>query len=165
MLLNQSGLTVDDYKVATTVKEVEEETGEPAAAIELPDGRIIVGKNKKLLGASAAMLLNALKALAGIPDEVYLLSEEVISPVQDLKINYLGNQNPRLHTDEVLVALSVSAAHDENARKAMACLPMLNGCSAHCSVILASVDSEIFRKLHINMTSEPKYQNNNLYHN
>lgn len=165
MLMNQSGLSVDEYPVAAAARKAEQEHIEPAAAIELPDGQIVIGKNKALLGAASAMLLNALKKLAGIPDDVLLLSSSVIHPVQDLKVQYLGSQNPRLHTDEVLVALSVSAASDENAKKAMDCLPLLNGCSAHCSVILSSVDAEIFRKLHINMTCEPKYQNNNLYHN
>ncbi len=165
MLLNQSGLSPEQYTVAAAARKTEKETGEPAAAIELKDGQIIIGKNKALLGAASAMLLNALKTLAQIPDEIDLLSSEVIKPVQDLKTQYLGNQNPRLHTDEVLVALSVSAANDENARKAMDCLPLLNDCSAHCSVILSSVDAAIFRRLRINMTCEPKYQNNNLYHN
>ncbi len=164
-LLNQSGLSEKDYPVAVAARKTEEENEEPAAAIELMDGQIIIGKNKTLLGAASAMLLNALKVLAKIPDEVDLLSSNVIRPVQDLKVQYLGSQNPRLHTDEVLVALSVSAASDENAKKAMDCLPMLAGCSAHCSVILSSVDADIFRKLRINMTCEPKYQNNNLFHN
>ena len=164
-LLNQSGLSEKDYPVAVAARKTEEENEEPAAAIELMDGQIIIGKNKTLLGAASAMLLNALKVLAKIPDEVDLLSSDVIRPVQDLKVQYLGSQNPRLHTDEVLVALSVSAASDENAKKAMDCLPMLAGCSAHCSVILSSVDADIFRKLRINMTCEPKYQNNNLFHN
>jgi uncharacterized protein (UPF0371 family) len=93
-----------------------------------------------------------------------MLASDFIRPVQELKVNYLGNQNPRLHTDEVLVALSVSAANDENARKALAALPLLKGCNAHCSVILSSVDESIFRRLRVNMTCEPKYQNNNLYH-
>lgn len=164
MLMHQSGYTTDDYAVAVTARKVEAETGEPAAAIELPDGRIIVGKNKQLLGASSAMLLNALKALAGISDEVLLLASDVIRPVQELKVNYFGSRNPRLHTDEALVALSVSAANDENARKALDCLPLLKNCSAHCSVIMSSVDDSVFRRLRINMTCEPKYQNNNLYH-
>lgn len=164
MLMNQEGLSIDDYAVAEAARKAEEETGEPAAAIELPDGRIIVGKNKKLLGAASAMLLNALKCLAGIPDEEHLLASDVIRPVQDLKVQYLGNQNPRLHTDEVLVALSVSAADDERVRKALGCLQMLKDCNAHSSVILSPVDTDIFRRLRINLTSEPKYQNNNLYH-
>lgn len=164
-LLNQSSISIKDYSVAVAASQTELETGEPAAAIELPDGQIIIGKNKSLLGAASAMLLNALKVLAEIPDHIDLLSSDVIRPVQDLKIQYLGSQNPRLHTDEVLVALSVSAASDENAQKAMDCLPQLKGCSAHCSVILSPVDEEIFQKLKINITCEPKYQNNNLFHN
>ena len=164
MLIHQTGYGCEDYKVAAAALQTEAQTGEPAAAIELPDGRIIVGKNKVLLGAASAMILNALKALAGIPDDVLMLASDFIRPVQELKVNYLGNQNPRLHTDEVLVALSVSAANDENARKALAALPLLKGCNAHCSVILSSVDESIFRRLRVNMTCEPKYQNNNLYH-
>ncbi|MDO4288507.1 MAG: DUF1846 domain-containing protein [Eubacterium sp.] len=164
-LMNQGGLTVRDYPVAVAATKTEAETGEPAAAIELPDGKLVIGKNKSLLGAASAVLLNALKVLADIPDEIDLLSSEVIRPVQDLKVQYLGSQNPRLHTDEVLVALSVSAASDENAKRAMDCLPLLGGCSAHCSVILSPVDEETFQKLNINITCEPRYQNNNLYHN
>ena len=165
MLLNQEGLSTADYAVAVAAKTTEEETGEPAAAIELPDGRVVTGKNKALLGAASAMLLNALKALADIPDDEHLLASEVIRPVQELKVNYLGNHNPRLHTDEVLVALSVSAASNENAKKALDCLPMLKNCNAHCSVILSSVDTDIFRRLRINLTCEPKYQNKKLFHN
>ena len=164
MLMHQSGYSTEDYEVAAAARSVEAQTGEPAAAIQLPDGQIIVGKNKDLLGASSAMLLNALKVVAGLPDDVLMLASNVIKPVQELKVSYLGSQNPRLHTDETLVALSVSAANDENARKALACLPLLKNCSAHCSVILSPVDDSVFRKLRINMTSEPKYQGNKLYH-
>lgn len=164
LLMNMQKLTMEDRLVAKAAKELEQQTDEPAAAIELADGRIITGKNKALLGAASAMLLNALKTLAEIPDEVDLLSSTVIRPVQELKVQYLGNQNPRLHTDEVLVALSVSAAEDENARKALDCLPLLKDCDAHSSVILSPVDQDIFRRLHINMTCEPKYQNNRLFH-
>lgn len=164
MLMHQSGYSVDDYKVSVAAREVEKETGEPAAAIELPDGRIIVGKNKSLLGASSAMLLNALKTLAGIEDDVLLLASDVIKPVQELKVNYFKSRNPRLHTDEALVALSVSAANDEKARRALDALPLLTNCNAHCSVIMSSVDESIFRRLRINMTCEPKYQNNELFH-
>ncbi len=163
-LVSQSGYPVEAYEVAIVARETEKETGEPAAAIELPDGRIIVGKNKDLLGASSAMLLNALKALAEIPDNVDLLNTSVITPVQSMKVDYLGNQNPRLHTNEVLVALSVSAATDPNAKKALEQLPSLAGCSAHCSVIISGVDADIFRRLRINMTCEARYQNKNLFH-
>ena len=157
VLMKQANLKETDRKVARAAAAREEETGEPAAAIELPDGRIITGRNKDLLGAASAMMLNALKALAGIEDEVYLLAADVIRPVQELKTRYLGNRNPRLHTDEVLVALSVSAAEDENARKALDALPQLQNCDAHCSVMLSPVDQDIFRRLLINMTCSPKY--------
>ena len=158
ILMKQAGLTEDDRLVAKAAREREKQTGEPAAAIELPDGRIVTGKNQELFGAASAMMLNALKTLAGIPDEVYLLAADVIRPVQELKVRYLGSQNPRLHTDEVLVALSVSAASDPNARMALDCLPQLRGCDAHCSVMLSPVDKDIFRRLLINMTSEPRDQ-------
>ncbi len=158
ILMKQAGISTRDRKVAGAALAREEETGEPSAAIELPDGKIITGKNQDLLGAASAMMLNALKELAGIPDEIDLLAADVILPVQDLKTSYLGNRNPRLHTDEVLIALSVSAAADENAKKALACLPQLCNTDAHCSVMLSPVDLEIFRRLRINMTCEPKYQ-------
>ncbi len=158
ILMNQASISPDDRKVVKAARLREEETGEPAAAIELPGGKIITGKNQDLLGAASAMMLNALKELAGIPDEIDLLAVDVILPVQDLKTSYLGNRNPRLHTDEVLIALSVSAAEDENARKALQCLPRLQNVDAHCSVMLSPVDLDIFRRLHINMTCEPKYQ-------
>jgi len=138
--------------------------GSPAAAIELSDGTIITGKTKELLGCASAAVLNALKYLAGLDDKLLLLPSYLIGPVQDLKVNYLGSKNPRLHVDEVLVALSVSAATDENAAKALACLPQLKGCDAHLSVIPSSVDMMFCRKLGIHLTSEPEYENDNLYH-
>ena len=144
--------------------EVAEATGEPAAAIELQDGRMITGKTKELLGATSAMLLNALKAIAGIPDEAQLISASVLAPVQHLKVNFLGNKNPRLHTDEMLIALSICAAEDERAAKALACLPQLAGCQAHSSVILSNVDDTILRRLKVNLTCEPVYETNKLYH-
>ena len=110
------------------------------------------------------MLLNALKTLAGIPDEIDLISPKVIEPIQKLKVDYLGNHNPRLHTDEILIALSICAADDENARRAFDKLSELNGCDVHSTVILSSVDRDIFRKLGVNLTCEPEYQTNKLYH-
>lgn len=158
ILMKQAELTENDRKVVRSARLREKETGGPAAAIELPDGQIITGRNQELLGAASAMMLNALKVLAGIPDDVYLLAADVIRPVQELKTRYLGNRNPRLHTDEVLVALSVSAAADENAKKALDCLPLLKNCDAHSSVLLSPVDMDIFRRLLINITCDPKYQ-------
>lgn len=110
------------------------------------------------------MLLNALKTLAGIPDEIDLISPKVIEPIQKLKVDYLGNRNPRLHTDEILIALSICAAEDENARRAFDMLSKLEGCDVHSTVILSSVDRDIFRKLGVNLTCEPEYQTNKLYH-
>jgi len=135
-----------------------EETGLPAAAMELPDGRIVTGKTSSLLGASSALLLNALKILGGIPDELHLISPLVINPIQHLKVDHLGNRNPRLHTDEVLIALSISAATNSLAEKAMEQLDKLRGCDVHSSVILSAVDEKIFKRLGVNLTCQPQYK-------
>ena len=164
LLMNQAGISDADRPVIAVARELAEETGEPAAAIELPDGQIVTGKNKQLLGAAAAVLLNALKALGGIPNDVHLLSPKVIEPVQELKVKHLGNQNPRLHTDEVLIALSICAATNPTAAFAMEQLSKLQGCEFHSSVILSSVDELTFRKIGLNVTSEPKYQTKKLFH-
>ena len=149
-----------------TVREFqkEKETEGPAAALELPDGRMIFGKTSELLGASSALLLNALKELAGIPHENHVISPEAIRPIQELKTQYLGSKNPRLHTDETLIALSVSAANNPEARKALEQLPSLRGCQAHTSVMLSSVDIWEFRKLGIELTCEPKFEKEKIYH-
>jgi uncharacterized protein (UPF0371 family) len=110
------------------------------------------------------MLLNALKTLAGIDDAVELISPTAIEPIQDLKVNHLGSKNPRLHTDEVLIALSICAATDEKAELAMQQIQKLKGCEVHSSVILSPVDMNVFRKLGVNLTCEPVYQSKNLYH-
>lgn len=165
LLMKQAGITPEDRPVISAAKVKAEMTGEPAAAIELADGRIVTGRTSELLGASSAMLLNALKAMAGIPDETLLIIPEAINPIQSLKVDYLGSKNPRLHTDEVLVALSISAATDENAKKALLQLSNLRGLDVHSSVILSQVDMNIFRKLGVNLTTEPVYQTNSLYHN
>ncbi len=164
LLMNQAGVSTEDRPVVGAALLKAEMTGAPAAAMELPDGQIVTGRTTDLLGASAALLLNALKALAGIPDEVKLISPEVIDPIQNLKVGSLGSHNPRLHTDEVLIALSVCAASDEKAAKAMEQLPKLKGLEVHTSVILSRVDTSTFRKLGVNLTSEPNYQTKKLYH-
>jgi len=164
LLMNLSGITSEDRPVIRAATDIAAQTGEPAAAIELPDGTIVTGKNKQLLGASAAVLLNALKKLGDIPDDVHLLSPSVIEPVQELKVKHLGNQNPRLHTDEVLIALSICAATNTTAALAMEQLFKLQGCEFHSSVILSSVDESVFRKMGLNVTCEPKYQTKKLYH-
>jgi len=141
-----------------------EETGAPAVAIELNDGRIVTGKTSSLLGASSAALLNALKALAGIEKEVDLISPEILEPIQRLKTENLGNHNPRLHTDEVLIALSISAVNNDAARRAFDAISGLRYAEVHSSVILSQVDAATFRKLGVNLSCEPKYQTKKLYH-
>ena len=141
-----------------------ERTGGPAAALELPDGSIVTGKTSDLLGACSALLLNALKELAGIGHEIKIISPQAIEPIQSLKTKYLGSRNPRLHTDEVLIALSVSAATSEDAKLAMEQLPKLKGCQAHTSVILSRVDIRTFKTLGVELTSEPIYEHQKLYH-
>ncbi len=164
LLMNKCGITLKDRKVALEANKIAKQSDAPAAAIELSDGTIVIGKTKQLLGAASACILNALKILAGLDDELLLLPSSLIEPVQNLKVNYLGSKNPRLHVDEVLVALSVSAATNEKAAKALEALSLLQGCEAHISVIPSSVDAVFFRKLGINLTYEPEYENDNLYH-
>lgn len=164
LLMKQAEITTDDRPVISAAKVRAAATGEPAAAIELPDGRIITGKTSALLGASSAMLLNALKTLAGIEDEVQLISPTIIEPIQNLKVTHLHNKNPRLHTDEVLIALSICAATDERAKRAMEQLQNLRNSEVHSSVILSQVDKNVFRKLGVNLTCEPDYQTQKLYH-
>ncbi|MCQ2488053.1 MAG: DUF1846 domain-containing protein [Clostridia bacterium] len=165
LLLKQAGLSADDREViAVSLAKSRDNEGVPAAAIELPDGHIVTGRTTDLLGGCSAALLNALKELAGINDDVHLIPPMVFEPIQALKTKDLGSKNPRLHTDETLIALSIAAATDENAAKAMSCLPKLRGCEAHSTVIVSSVDDNIFKKLGINLTCEPEYQTNSLYH-
>ncbi|RRC94613.1 DUF1846 domain-containing protein [Schaalia canis] len=163
LLMGTLGVKKTDRPVVEPTLTVAEMTGAPAAAIELPDGRIVTGKTSPLLGACSAMLLNALKMLAGLDHEVLLLSPESIEPIQALKTGHLGSRNPRLHTDEVLIALAVSANHDPNARAALAQLGTLRHCDVHTSTILGSVDEGIFRNLGVQVTSEPVYQTKSLY--
>ncbi|MBR5291277.1 MAG: DUF1846 domain-containing protein [Clostridia bacterium] len=164
LLMNQLDLTSANRPVVGAAMAKAEETGQPAAAIELPNGEIVTGKTSKLLGASSAALLNALKKLGGIHDDMHLISPIVIEPIQDLKVNHLGNHNPRLHVDEVLIALTISAATNPTAEMAMRQLDKLKGCEAHSSVILSGVDASTFRKLGLNVTCEPRYQTKKLYH-
>ena len=164
LLMKQAHITTDDRKVVAVAVEHAKETGAPAAALELADGRIITGKTSNLLGASAALLLNVLKELAGIDHKVHVISPAAIEPIQKLKTKYLGSRNPRLHTDEVLIALSISAATDSNAELALEQLPKLKDCQAHTSVMLSDVDLKEFKKLSVQLTSEAKYENKRIYH-
>ena len=156
--MKKAGVTAEERRVVKPALDRAEETGLPAAAIELPDGRIITGKTSDLLGACSAVLLNALKELAGLEDELHLISPTVIDPIQHLKVDHLGNRNPRLHTDEVLIALSICAATDPKAEKAMEQLNKLRGCDVHSSVILSSVDENVFKRLGVNLTCQPRYR-------
>lgn len=164
LLMKQAGITADGRAVIGAAVQKAEETGAPAAAMQLPDGQIITGKTSSLLGASSALLLNALKTLGGIPDSIELISPTIIEPIQDLKVNHLGNRNPRLHTDELLIALSICAASDPRAEIAMQQIEKLKGLEVHSSVILAQVDTQTFRKLGVNLTCEPVYQYKRLFH-
>ncbi len=157
LLMNKAGITVNDRAVIGPALQKKEITGSPAAAMELPDGTIVTGKTSDLLGASSALLLNALKTLAGIEDSVHLISPEVLEPIQHLKVGHLGSRNPRLHTDEALIALSICAATDEKAELAMQQLDKLRGCEVHSSVILSAVDEKVFRRLGTNLTCDPIY--------
>ena len=164
LLMNQAGISIEDRPVATAANQRAQDTGMPAGAMELPDGRIVTGKTSDLLGASSAMLLNALKTMANIPHEEHLISPATLEPIQRLKVGHLGNHNPRLHTDETLIALSISASNNPLAGRAMTQLNNLRGCEAHSSVILSQVDVAVFKKLGVNITCEPQYQTKKLYH-
>ena len=158
ILMKKVGVTPADRKVVSAALEREAQTGAPAAAMELPDGRMITGKTSDLLGASSALLLNALKALGGVRDRLHLISPVVLGPIQHLKVDHLGNRNPRLHTDETLIALSICAATNPMAELAMEQLDKLRGSEVHSTVILSSVDEKIFKRLGVNLTCEPRYQ-------
>ena len=156
LLMRQAGISTENRKVVSIATEKSEATDGPAVAIELDDGRIATGKTSALLGASAAALLNALKTLADIDHDYHLVAPEAIEPIQTLKIDYLGSRNPRLHTDEILIALSISAANDPKARLALEQLPKLKGCEVHSTVMLSSVDERVFKKLGTHLTCSPQ---------
>ena len=163
LLMKQAKITTDDRKVTVAAKERAEKLGVPTAAIELEDGTIITSKTSDFLGASAALILNALKYLAGIDHEEKLIQAEAIQPIQDLKVRFLGGKNPRLHTDEILIALALSSATSEKARAAMEQLPKLRGCQVHTSVMLSEIDLKSFKKLGVDLTSEPVRNGLKLY--
>ncbi len=164
LLMKQARISPEDRKVVSAALVKADVTALPAAAMELPDGRIVTGKTSDLLGASAALILNAVKTLAGIDDGAHLIAPHVIEPVQKLKTTYLGSPNPRLHTDEVPIALSVSAAGNEEAKLALEQLPKLKGAQVHTSVMLSDVDIKTFKRLGVQLSSEPRYENKKIYH-
>ena len=155
LLMRQAKITTEDRKVTTAAKTRALESGVPSAAIELQDGTIITSETSDLLGTSAALILNAIKHLAGIDHELHLIPASAIEPIQEMKVKYLKGNNPRLHTDEVLVALSMVSLHDEKARLAIEQLPKLQGCQVHTTVMLSEVDRKIFKKLGVDVTCEP----------
>ena len=158
LLMKQEHITTGNRSTVSPALVRAEATGAPAAAMELPNGKIITGKTSDLLGPSAALLLNALKELAGIDHEKHIISPVAIEPIQTLKTKYLGSKNPRLHTDEVLIALSTTAARSDDAKLALSQLSKLHGCQVHSSVMLSEVDKKMFQRLGCDVTCEPKYQ-------
>ena len=162
--IQKSGLSKSDRPVVAAANLKAEMTGAPAAAIQLPDGQIVTGRTSDLMGPSSAMLLNALKALAGIEDDVELISPNVIRPIQHLKLEHFGNKNPHLHINETLIALTISAESDPRAEAGMEQLAKLKGCEAHSTVILSATDERSFKQLGINLTCEARYQTNKLFH-
>lgn len=164
LIMKKANIKLGERRVVEPAINKARLTGESAAAIELPNGKILTGRTGKLLGCCAALLLNSLKELAGIADDIMLISPVVIEPIQRLKVDHLGNENPRLHTDEVLLALSICAATNPTAQLAMDQLKNLKGSEVHSSVILSSVDQKTFKRLGVNVTCEPVYQSKNLYH-
>jgi uncharacterized protein (UPF0371 family) len=164
LLMRQADITTDIRPVVAASARVAEDTGMPSMAIELPDGRVVTGKTTDLMGASAAALLNAMKELAGIPHETHLISPEAIEPIQTVKVKHLGSTNPRLHSDEILIALATSANTNPLAAKALGQLSALRDCEAHSSVLLSTADSSTYKKLGMHLTREPQYQTNKLFH-
>ena len=158
LLLKKAGVTAEDRPVVAAALAREAQTGAPAAAMELPDGTIVTGKTSDVLGACAALLINALKALGGMRDRLHLISPVVLDPIQHLKVDHLGNRNPRLHTDETLIALSICAATNPTAELAMEQLDKLRGCEVHSTVILSEVDERTFKRLGVNLTCEPRFK-------
>ena len=163
--MQQAGISTDIRPVVARANELAEATGEPAMSIQLADGTLIDGKTSELMGCSAAALLNALKRLSGAGGHgVHLIAQSAIEPIQTVKVEYLGSANPRLHSDEVLIALASSASAEPKAARALEQLAALKGCQAHCSVILSPADAVTYKKLGLQLTCEPKYQTNKLYH-
>ena len=164
LVMQQAGVTPDICPAVAASLQVAESTGMPAGAMVLPDGRIVTGKNSSLLGPSAALLMNAIKALAGIDKDLDLLPASIIAPISDMKISHLGHHNPRLHSDEVLIALSISAVTNPLAERVLKKLDELRGCDAHFSVILSEEDTKLYNRLGIHVSCEPKYEIKKLYH-
>ncbi len=160
LLMKQMRIDVNDRKASVAAKERRDKAGCAAASIELDDGTLITAETSDLLGPSAALILNATKYLAGIDHSIKLIPQNMIEPIQKTKVSYLHGHNPRLHTDEVLVALSILSLNDENCRRALSCLPMFKGCQVHATAMLSEVDRKIFKKLGVDLTCEPVRKGN-----
>ncbi|MFV8214302.1 DUF1846 domain-containing protein, partial [Streptococcus pluranimalium] len=163
LLMNDISVIPADRKVAVIAKEKAELTGDAALALELPTGDIVTGKTSELFGPSAAVIINAIKTLAGIDKATHLIGADYVKPIQNLKINHLGSKNPRLHSNEILMALAITAMTNDDAKKAMEQLGKLKGSEVHSTVILPEEDKNVFRKLGINVTFDPVYSQNKLY--
>ena len=159
LILKQAKLTTEYRRTTVAARERKDLEGVACSAIELQDGTIITARTSSLLGPSAALILNATKHLAGIPHHVQLIPEDMIAPIQKTKVNFLHGHNPRLHTDEVLVAISMLSEQDDNCRKALEQLPKLDGCQVHSTVMLSEVDRKIFKKLGVGLTCDPVKKN------
>ena len=164
LVMQQAHVDVSIRPVVAAAAQVAEETGKPAGAIQLPDGTVVTGKTTDLMGPSSSTLLNALKALAGVDHVHHLISREALEPIQAVKVNHLGSVNPRLHSDEILIALAISAAENPLAKRALDQLSALRGCEAHSTVILSPADSGTYHRLGLRLTCEPQYETNKLYH-
>ena len=164
IIMQQAGVTPDICPAVAACLKKAEETAAPAGAMVLPDGRVVTGKNSSLLGPSAALLLNAIKALAGIDKDLDLLPSSIIAPISDMKISHLGHRNPRLHSDEVLIALSISAVTNPLAERVLKKLDDLRGCDAHFSVIISEEDEKLYKRLGIHVSCQPRYEVKKLYH-
>ena len=162
--MKKAKISVSDRPVIMAANVRQEETGGPAAAMQMPDGTILTGRTTSLLGASSALLLNALKYLGNIPEQVKLLSPVMIEASQNLMVDHLGERSPLLHLNEILIILAIAAVEDENAKKALDALPLLAGLDAHSSVILSQIDEGVFKKLGVNQTCEARYESKKLYH-
>ena len=163
LLMNDLGITPEDRQVVVAARAKAEETGGSALALELPNGQIVTGKNSELFGPTAAALINAIKTSAGIDKDTKLIEPEVVKPIQGLKIDHLGSRNPRLHSNEILIALAITAANNADAARAMEELGNLKGSEAHSTIILTDEDKNVLRKLGINVTFDPYYQYDKLY--
>lgn len=164
IVMQQAGVTPEICPAVSACLQKAEETGAPAGAMVLPDGSVVTGKTSSLLGASAALLLNALKAMAGIDHKLKLIPASVIEPISRLKTGNLGHRNPRLHSDEVLIALAISGLTNPLAAMVQEQLSSLRGCDAHFSVIISEEDEKLYKRLGINVTCQPRYEVKKLYH-